>query len=56
MSLYFCDTSAIIKRYVEEPGHQWISQLCDPANGHDITISQVALVEVVAVENPNFHP
>lgn len=48
MSLYFCDTSAIIKRYVEEPGHDWIAALCAPEQNHQIYISQAAIVEVVA--------
>lgn len=48
MALYFFDSSAIIKRYVAEPGHAWIVVLCDPAQGHDLHIAQAALVEVVA--------
>lgn len=48
MALYFLDSSAIIKRYVAESGHAWIVDLCDPAQGHDLHIAQVALVEVVA--------
>jgi len=48
MGLYFLDSSAIVKRYAAEPGHAWISVLCDPAQGHDLHIAQTALVEVVA--------
>jgi uncharacterized protein len=48
MALYFLDSSAIVKRYVAEPGHAWIANLCDPAQGHDLYIAQAALVEVVA--------
>jgi predicted nucleic acid-binding protein len=48
MALYFLDSSAIVKRYVSERGHAWISALCDPAQGHDLYIAQIALVEVVA--------
>ena len=29
MALYFLDSSGIVKRYVSEPGHAWISGLCD---------------------------
>ncbi len=48
MTTYFLDTSAIVKRYVLEQGQSWILSLCDPAQGHDLYISQATLVEVVA--------
>jgi hypothetical protein len=48
MALYFLDSSAIVKYYVAEPGHVWMTALCDPAQGHDLHIAQAALVEVVA--------
>lgn len=48
MAAYFLDTSAIVKRYVAEPGQTWILSLCDLAQQHDLYISQAALVEVVA--------
>src|SRR5947209_17339968 len=48
MATYFLDTPAIIKRYIFEPGQAWILSLCNPAQGHDLYISQAALVEVGA--------
>ena len=48
MALYFLDSSAIVKRYFQEPGHEWIERLHDPAQGHALYIAQAALVEVVA--------
>ena len=48
MALYFLDSSAIVKRYFQEPGHEWIETLHDPAQGHGLYIAQAALVEVVA--------
>ena len=48
MTTYFLDTSAIVKRYILEQGQAWILSLCDPEQGHDLYISQAALVEVVA--------
>jgi uncharacterized protein len=48
MATYFLDTSAIIKRYIFEPGQAWILSLCSPAQGHDLYISPAALVKVVA--------
>lgn len=47
MGTYFLDSSAIVKRYVTEKGHAWIITLCNPAQGHELYISQIALVEVV---------
>ena len=48
MGLYFLDSSAIVKRYFQEPGHEWIEALHDPAQGHGLYIAQAALVEGVA--------
>ena len=48
MALYFLDSSAIVKQYFQEPGHEWIETLHDPAQGHGLYIAQAALVEVVA--------
>lgn len=48
MALYFLDSSAIVKRYFQEPGHEWIERLHDPDQGHGLYIAQAALVEVVA--------
>ena len=48
MATYFLDTSAIVKRYILEQGQAWILSICDPAQGHDLYISQATLVEVVA--------
>ncbi len=48
MGTYFLDTSAIVKRYFPEQGHDWIVALCDPVRQHKLYISQAALVEVVA--------
>ncbi len=48
MAIYFLDSSAIVKRYFQEQGHDWIETLHDPAQGHELYIAQAALVEVVA--------
>lgn len=48
MGAYFLDTSAIVKRYVYEQGQSLLLDLCDPKQGHDLYVSQAALVEVVA--------
>ena len=48
MAMYFLDSSAVVKRYFPEQGHRWIDALCNAAQGHEIYMTQPALVEVVA--------
>jgi predicted nucleic acid-binding protein len=48
MTVYFLDTSAIVKRYFREQGYDWIQTLHNPVEGRELYISQIALVEVVA--------
>jgi uncharacterized protein len=48
VSVYFLDTSGIVKRYAIEQGYQWILNLCTPDQHHALYISQAALVEVQA--------
>ena len=48
MSAYFCDSSAIVKRYVVETGSDWISAVTDPAVGNRIYVARITLVEVVS--------
>jgi uncharacterized protein len=48
MALYFLDSSAVVKRYFQEQGHEWIETIHEPAQGHGLYIAQIALVEVVA--------
>jgi hypothetical protein len=48
MAIHFLDSSAIVKRYFQEQGHQWVKALHNPATRHELYISEAALVEVVA--------
>jgi uncharacterized protein len=48
MASYFLDTSALVKRRVDEVGHRWVRSLVNRRAGHTIAIAEVALVEVVA--------
>jgi hypothetical protein len=47
-TVYFLDSSAVVKRYVEEVGTRWIEDLCDPSRGSAVVLSQITLVEVAA--------
>ena len=49
MGRYFFDSSALIKRYLnDELGHAWVAALCTPQAGNDILIAEAAIAEVVA--------
>jgi len=48
MAAYFLDTSALVKRYVVEAGHQWIRSLYTDRPKHTLVISQITLAECVA--------
>ena len=48
MAVYFLDSSALIKRYVQERGTAWIRASIGQAAGHQIFATRLALVEVAA--------
>ncbi|MBI3538012.1 MAG: type II toxin-antitoxin system VapC family toxin [Chloroflexi bacterium] len=54
MPVFFMDTSAIVKRYLNETGSEWVRQTCtehDAETGeqlHTILIAEIAYVEVAA--------
>lgn len=48
MAVYFLDSSAVVKRYVEETGSAWIAALTAPAAGHRLYLARITAVEVVA--------
>src|SRR5438128_197717 len=45
---FFCDSSGIVKRYVNEVGSGWVERITDPASGHVIFIAWITGVEVVS--------
>jgi len=54
MSLYYFDTSALVKYYVTEPGSTWVRQLVDQTDAdtgqpvNTIFITEISLVEVAS--------
>lgn len=46
MSVYFLDSSAILKRYLDEVGSEWVRQTVAAENRHRLVISQITMVEV----------
>ncbi|NWG21656.1 MAG: type II toxin-antitoxin system VapC family toxin [Chloroflexi bacterium] len=48
MSIFFLDSSALTKRYLQEPGSDWVAALTDPATGNIIVVAEITRVEVAA--------
>jgi uncharacterized protein len=48
MGAYYCDSSALVKRYATETGSLWVRSLTDPQAGHDIFTAHITGIEVVA--------
>lgn len=48
MATYFCDTSALAKRYVIEIGSAWLTATIDPKAGSRVYIAHITIVEIVS--------
>ena len=48
MADYYFDSSALIKRYVNEAGSAWVCSLFDPGLGHEAFVAAITPVEIVA--------
>ena len=48
MTGFFCDSSAIVKRYVNEIGSNFVDNLADLKSGNVILLARITRVEVVA--------
>lgn len=48
MTVYFCDTSALAKRYSIEKGSGWIRAITAPSAKNHIFIAQITPVEIVS--------
>ena len=48
MAVYFVDSSALVKRYINETGSTWVLSLFDPVLSNDILIAAITSVEIVA--------
>jgi hypothetical protein len=51
VSVYFLDTSALVKRYIDETGSAWLRAIVDPALSPFLVISQLLVVEVHSALN-----
>ncbi len=48
MALYFIDSSALVKRYVNETGSIWLLGLFDPALRNEVFIAAITGIEIIA--------
>ena len=48
MAAFFCDTSALVKRYVSETGSLWLTATIHPNLNQGIYIAQITVVEMVS--------
>ncbi len=48
MAGFFCDSSAIVKRYVNETGSNFVDNLADLKSGNVILLARITRVEVAA--------
>jgi uncharacterized protein len=48
VSVCFLDSSALVKRYVEESGSAWIKTLTEPKARHKLIIARIAWVEILS--------
>jgi predicted nucleic acid-binding protein len=48
VAAYFFDSSAIVKRYVNETGTAWVISVTDPAAGGRVYVAAITGVEVVS--------
>lgn len=46
MTTFYLDSSALIKRYVQETGSDWIRGLVSPGEGHTFLTARVSMVEI----------
>jgi uncharacterized protein len=48
MSIYFVDSSALVKRYISEAGSTWVLGLFDSKMNNEIFVAAITSVEIVA--------
>ncbi len=48
MAAYFCDSSAIVKRYLTETGSAWLETTTDPTSGNRVYVARITFVEVIS--------
>lgn len=49
MAGFFCDSSAVVKRYVNETGSNFVDSLADLKHGNVILLARITRVEIAAI-------
>jgi uncharacterized protein len=47
MTVYYADSSVLVKRHANEKGSAWVRAMMDPTSGNDILTSHLSTIEVV---------
>lgn len=55
MAALFFDSSALVKRYVEETGSAWVGGLCQPAAENTLYVVELTVVETVSAITRRSH-
>jgi predicted nucleic acid-binding protein len=48
VTTYYADSSALVKRYVNELGSDWVREICLPEGDNVIALAHIGLVEIAA--------
>jgi uncharacterized protein len=48
MAFYQCDSSGLVKRYVDEVGSDWVRTIVDPASANIVSIADITRAEVTS--------
>jgi len=48
VAVYYLDTSALVKRYIQEAGTTWLIDITDPVANHDLYIVRITGPEMIA--------
>lgn len=48
MSVFYLDSSALVKRYVKETGTAWLIEIFRPKSLNRVYVAEIALVEVIS--------
>jgi hypothetical protein len=48
VTVYFCDSNALVKCYVQTHGSAWMRTLLDLTTGHRLYLASITGVEVIA--------
>jgi predicted nucleic acid-binding protein len=54
LSVFYLDTSALVKRYVREVGTDWVRALTDPRAGNTMVLAEIRMVEAAAAMTANY--